>query len=145
MAEVTRTVLVGHSAERMYELVDGVERYPEFLPWCSGAEMIRQGAEQARATLHITYRGVKQSFTTDNTAIPGRGIHMTLVDGPFRSLDGTWRFLPLAAEACKIEFTLHYEFSSGLLDKLVGPVFGYIAGTMVDAFLARAEKLYGSS
>ena len=75
----------------------------------------------------------------------GREIRMRLVDGPFRSLDGTWRFNPLAPDACKIEFTLNYEFSSGLLDRLVGPVFGHIAGTMVDAFLKRAESVYGAS
>ena len=144
MAEVVRTVLVGHSAERMFELVDDVARYPEFLPWCSGSEISRGQPGEARASLHIAYKGVKQSFTTDNTAVPGREITMRLVDGPFRSLDGTWRFLPLAPDACKIEFALNYEFSSGLLDRLIGPVFGHIAGTMVDAFLKRAESLYGS-
>lgn len=145
MTEVVRTVLVGYSAERMFALVDAVERYPEFLPWCSGSEISRNGTGEARASLHISYKGVSQSFTTDNTIVPGREILMRLVNGPFRSLDGTWRFLPLAEDACKIEFTLNYEFSSGLLDKLVGPVFGHIAGTMVDAFLKRAENLYGAA
>ena len=142
MAEVVRTVLVGQSAERMFDLVDDVARYPEFLPWCSGSEIVRKTADEARASLHISYKGVKQSFTTDNTMVAGREISMRLVDGPFRSLNGTWRFHPLAPDACKIEFTLNYEFSSGLLDRLVGPVFGHIAGTMVDAFLKRAESLY---
>ncbi len=144
MSVVEKSVLVGYSAQQMFDLVDAVEAYPQFLPWCSAAEVNHRDQDRTRATLHINYHGAKQSFTTENTKQVPRIMHVQLVSGPFRILNGTWRFTALAAQACKIEFRLHYEFSSKLLEKLVGPVFSYIANTMVDAFVARAEKLYGS-
>jgi ribosome-associated toxin RatA of RatAB toxin-antitoxin module len=140
---VTKSVLVGYSAEQMFELVDAVEAYPQFLPWCSGAEVACRDATRTRATIHVNYHGAKQSFTTENTKDAPRTMAVKLVEGPFRILDGEWRFLPLSESACKIDFRLHYEFASKLLEKLVGPVFTYIATTMVDAFVKRADKLYG--
>ena len=128
----------------MFALVDAAEAYPEFLPWCSGATVMLRDATRTRATIHVNYHGVRQSFTTDNTKEPPEKMTIRLVEGPFRVLDGEWRFKPLAEDACKIEFCLHYEFSSRILEKLVGPVFSYIANTMVDAFVKRADKLYGS-
>jgi ribosome-associated toxin RatA of RatAB toxin-antitoxin module len=140
---VTKSVLVGYSAEQMFELVDAVEAYPLFLPWCSGAEVAYRDATRTRATIHVNYHGAKQSFTTENTKDAPRTMAVKLVEGPFRILDGEWRFLPLSESACKIDFRLHYEFASKLLEKLVGPVFTYMATTMVDAFVKRADKLYG--
>ena len=144
MALVRRSVLIGFSAQRMYALVDGVERYPEFLPWCGAAELEYRDGQVTRASIHIDYRGIHQSFRTENRTQPPQLIEIRLVSGPFRALDGTWRFTALAAEACRIDFELHYEFSSKLLERLVGPVFHYIANSFVDAFVKRAEKLYGS-
>jgi len=144
MALVRKSVLVGYSAQRMFGLVDGVERYPEFLPWCGGAEVEHRDGQTTRASIHIDYRGIHQGFKTENRTQPPELIEIRLVSGPFRALDGTWRFTPLAEEACRIDFQLHYEFSSKLLERLVGPVFHYIANSFVDAFLKRAEKLYGS-
>lgn len=127
----------------MFDLVDSVGRYPEFLPWCAGASVIPVDDRRVRASVVISYHGVKQSFTTENTRErPGR-IDVRLVEGPFRTLDGTWLFTVLNESACKIEFNLHYDFSSRLLEALVGPVFNYIANTLVEAFLRRAEQVYG--
>jgi ribosome-associated toxin RatA of RatAB toxin-antitoxin module len=143
LSVVEKSVLVGHSAEEMFALVDEVERYPEFLPWCDGARVHYRDTHRTRATIHINYHGVKHNFTTENTKEPPYRMSVRLVEGPFRVLDGEWRFLALAKHACRIEFRLHYEFSSWILEKLVGPVFSYIANTMVDAFVQRARKVYG--
>jgi ribosome-associated toxin RatA of RatAB toxin-antitoxin module len=137
-----KSVLVAHSAQQMFTLVDGVEAYPEFLPWCDSAKVLYRDESRTRATISINYHGARQSFTTENTKDPGRLMTIRLVEGPFRFLDGEWRFTALAEHACKIEFSLRYEFSSRLLGMLVGPVFTYIANTLVDAFVQRAEKVY---
>ena len=142
MALVEKTVLVPYSAEQMYSLVDRVEEYPQFLPWCGGASVIELDGTTAHATVHIDYHHIKQSFTTGNTRNPPHQIDIKLLDGPFKHLDGCWQFIPLSPSACKIELRLHYEFSSKLLEKLVGPVFHYIANNFVDAFVHRAEKVY---
>jgi ribosome-associated toxin RatA of RatAB toxin-antitoxin module len=136
-------VLVGHSAQQMFALVDAVEAYPEFLPWCDSATVLHRDAERTRATLTVNYHGAKQSFTTENVKNPPTAMSIKLVEGPFKVLDGDWRFTALSDVACKIEFRLHYEFSSRILEMLVGPVFSYIANTMVDAFVQRADKVYG--
>jgi ribosome-associated toxin RatA of RatAB toxin-antitoxin module len=142
MASVEKTVLVAHSAEQMFNLVDCVENYPAFLPWCGGASVVKVDEDRVHATVHINYHHIKQSFTTENRRTPPHQIDMTLQDGPFRHLDGRWRFIPLSESACKIEFRLNYEFSNRLLEKLVGPVFHFIANSFVDAFIHRAEKVY---
>jgi ribosome-associated toxin RatA of RatAB toxin-antitoxin module len=144
MALVRKSVLVGYAAQRMYGLVDGVEHYPEFLPWCGGTELEYRDGQVTRATIRIDYRGIRQSFKTENHTRPPEVIEIRLVSGPFRALDGTWRFTALAPDACRIDFQLHYEFSNKLLERVVGPVFHYIANSFVDAFVKRAEKLYGS-
>lgn len=142
MALVEKTVLVAHSAERMFNLVDRVEEYPQFLPWCGGGAVDDMQGTTMYATLHINYHHIKQHFSTVNRRQPPHEIDMALRNGPFRHLDGSWRFIPLGEEACKIQFRLHYEFSSKLLEKMVGPVFHYIANSFVDAFIHRADKVY---
>lgn len=142
MALVEKTVLVPYSAEQMFVLVDRVEEYPQFLPWCGGASVTELHGTTVHATVNIDYHHIKQSFTTENKRTPPHHIGITLQDGPFRHLDGDWSFIPLSPTACKIEFRLHYEFSNRLLEKLVGPVFHYIANNFMDAFIHRAEKVY---
>lgn len=127
----------------MFELVDAVEKYPEFLPWCGGSECTFRDAAVTRATLHINYRGIRQSFSTENLKTPPLLMQIGLIEGPFRTLEGSWRFTDLAGQGCKVELSLHYEFSSRLLEKLIGPVFSYIANSMVDAFVKRAQNIYG--
>jgi len=143
MPEVIKSVLVPYTPAQMFALVDDVPRYPEFLPWCSGAEALLQDDGAVRASLHINFRGIRQHFTTANTKEPPRSLSMQLVEGPFRALSGDWRFSDLDGRGCRIEFSLHYEFSNRVLAALVGPVFGHIADTLVDAFVKRATRIYG--
>jgi ribosome-associated toxin RatA of RatAB toxin-antitoxin module len=142
MAVVEKIVLVAHSAEQMFNLVDRVEDYPNFLPWCGGASVKELEGTTVHATVHIDYHHLKQHFTTENVRTPPHQIDMTLQDGPFKQFEGHWRFIPLSETACKIEFRLHYQFSNIFLEKLVGPVFHSIANSFVDAFIHRAEKVY---
>lgn len=142
MAHVEKTVLVPHSAARMYQLVDAPERYPEFLPWCGGVDLIQRDETTTVATLHIDYHGLKQNFTTRNSKTFPTCMEIQLVDGPFRHMEGVWHFHPLADDACKVEFKLNYEFSSVFLEKIIAPVFSHIANTFVDAFVIRAESIY---
>ena len=144
MAVVHKSVLIWYSASQMYGLVTDVAAYPQFLPWCGGTQVHEATSEQMRATIRIDFKCVKQSFTTVNTQVPGREIHLRLVDGPFSDLQGHWRFTPLEGDkACKIDFELHYHFSSRLVEAVIGPVFGHIAKTFVDSFVQRAEAMYG--
>lgn len=142
MALVEKTVLLPYSAEQMFRLVDEVADYPKFLPWCGGTDVVMLDDGRMRATVHINYHQVKQSFTTENVRVMAERIEMKLVDGPFRLLEGSWQFIALSPTACKIAFRLNYEFSSKLLEKLVGPVFHMIASSFVEAFIKRAEKVY---
>lgn len=144
MASVEKTVLIEQSAARMFELVDYCEDYPAFLPWCSKTEVKFRDAQKTVGTLHINYHSVKSSFTTENDKEHPVAMKIRLVDGPFRRLEGSWHFKPLAENACKIEFQLHYEFSSKLFEKVIGPVFSHIANTFVDAFVKRATQVYGN-
>lgn len=143
MADVEKSVLVNYSASQMFALVDGTEDYPKFLPWCGGTSVTPQDERVSHVTILINYHHVKHSFTTENTRRPPELIEITLLDGPFKHLDGHWRFIHLAENACKIEFRLHYEFSHKLLEKLVGPVFHMIANSFMEAFIKRAEEVYG--
>lgn len=143
MAVVHKSVFLGYSAEQMYALVNQVEDYPQFLPWCGGVNVRQRENSKLVATLAINYHGVKHAFTTENTNTPPTSIMMTLIEGPFKHLDGTWSFKPLRADACKVDFELHYEFSSKMLEQIIGPVFGMIANSFVDSFCKRAEVVYG--
>ncbi len=143
MAVVHKSVLLHYSAPQMFALVDRVEDYPAFLPWCGGVDVRERTPEKLVAAIQINYHGVKQSFTTENSNTPPTRMQMKLVEGPFKHLDGTWQFTPLREDACKVEFDLHYEFSSKLLEKLIGPVFSKIADSFVDSFCRRAEVVYG--
>ena len=143
MAEVNKSVLVAYPAQRMFALVDAVEKYPEFLPWCGGTEVIFRDQLLTRATIRINYHGIRQSFSTENAKREPHLMQIKLIEGPFRTLEGGWRFTDLGGNGCKVELSLRYEFASRMLDKLVGPVFGYIANNLVDAFVKRAHRVYG--
>lgn len=149
MKHVKKSVLLWYSPAEMYRLVTDVARYPEFLPWCEKAEEFEVHEGGMTARIHLAYAGVRHAFTTRNTHQPDRQLHMTLVDGPFSALDGTWDFLPVgsggddAPKACKIEFDLSYAFSSRPLEVVLSPVFDKVANTFVDSFVKRAEQVYG--
>jgi len=143
MPTVNKSVLVPYAAGRMFALVERVEEYPDFLPWCGGALVHEREPLRMVATLRIDYRGLRQSFTTENLHEPGRSIRMRLREGPFEQLDGIWRFIPLREDASKVEFALEYAFAGTLLSRALAPVFDHIAGTFVDSFVRRAEGVYG--
>ena len=145
MSIVGRSALVNHSAQQMFALVGEVEAYPEFLPWCDKALVSDRRPGRTVATLRINFHGLKEEFTTENRDWPHDRIDMKLVSGPFRSLEGGWRFIPLSESACKVELNLSYEFASPLLDKLIGAVFDEIANSLVDAFAHRADERFGVS
>ena len=145
MAVVEKSVLIERSAQQMFDLVDRCEDYPQFLPWCSQTRVEFRDEQKTVATLYISYLSVKSHFTTENEKVIPHSMSLKLVDGPFRRLEGMWRFTPLADNACKIQFRLSYEFSSKLFEKIIGPVFGQITNTFVDAFVRRADDVYGVS
>ena len=146
MKSVHKSVLLWHSAHEMFALVTDIDHYPQFLPWCDHASVLDQTDTGMTAKVGMALSGLKQSFTTRNTHEADRKVIMQLVDGPFSRLDGTWEFTPLGdgtQRACKVEFRLNYGFSSPALSKLVGPVFDKIASSLVDAFVKRADQVYG--
>ena len=146
MKNVHKSVLIWYSAEEMFSLVVDVARYPEFLPWCDHAGVLAQDEHGMKAEIGISFSGIRQVFKTRNEHVPGRQVSMKLVEGPFSRLDGQWKFTPLGGDqqrACKVELELHYGFENAALGALVGPVFDKIAGSLVDAFVKRAEQVYG--
>ena len=148
MKHVRKSVLLWYSPREMYGLVTDIARYPEFLPWCSKADVLEQRANGVTARLGLAYMGVPHSFTTRNEHVDGELVTVSLVDGPFSLLEGSWRFIPLGrsdapTQACKIEFELRYAFASKALETVVSPVFDRVADTFVDSFVKRAEQVHG--
>lgn len=146
MKTVKKSVLIWFSPQEMYGLVTDVPSYPQFLPWCDHAKILEEDAQGMLAEVGMSIGGLHQSFTTRNTHTHGRSVGMQLVKGPFSRLDGQWDFLVVGdgtQRACKVELTLNYGFSSNMLAKLVGPVFDKIAANMVEAFVTRAQQVYG--
>ena len=134
---------VPHTPEQMFALVADVERYPEFLPWCSAAEILEESDQQMRARLTVGKAGIHQSFTTVNDLEPGSRIDMHLENGPFTALHGVWEFRALSDHACKISLDLQFSYSGPVVKATLGPLFNHAANTLVDAFSQRAKELYG--
>lgn len=143
MPSVARSALVPHSAEQMFQLVADVDRYQEFLPWCGGSEVLSRGEDEMKASIRISKAGIERSFTTINRFQPGKMMEMRLLEGPFKHLEGFWRFHPLREDACKVSLDLDFEFSNRVIGLAFGKVFTQIANTLVDAFVRRAEEVYG--
>ncbi len=149
MSSIVRSALVGYSAKQMYDLVEDIESYPRFLPWCRSARIVerRDGVTVKDgvtvAVLSVGLKGINQSFTTENANTSGESIRMRLVEGPFTSFRAAWKFQALEKHAAKIEFSMDYKLSGGLLAKVLAPLFDHIADTMVDAFSRRAQSVYG--
>lgn len=141
MPHINRTALVPFSSDTMYHLVTDVSAYPEFLPWCGGGRVIEQTAQHQVAAVDISKGPLNTSFTTHNQLDPPHQISLTLVNGPFRELQGCWTFRELTEDACRIELDLRFEFAAGPVAMLLRPVFNQIADTLVNAFVARAESL----
>lgn len=143
MHSVERSVLVLHSASQMFDLVADVEKYPQFMPWCGGANVSAQDEHGMQASITISLAGIKQTFTTSNKHLYPSCIELELVDGPFSALTGKWEFIALSEDACKVLFTLNYQFSNRTLETLVGPVFNRITSSFIDSFTQRAQVCYG--
>ena len=147
MKTVTKSVLIWYSPAEMYVLVTDVALYPQFLPWCDHSKVLEQDESGMTAEVGISFSGVRQNFTTRNLHTPSNRVDMQLVKGPFSRLDGQWNFHALgdgSQRACKVELVLNYGFDNATLGKLVGPVFDKIAANLVDAFVKRAQQIYGS-
>lgn len=143
MPLVEKSVLIARTAAQMFDLVDRVEDYPAFLPWCGGTELIERTDRVTAARIHIRYRGITAQFATANPKEVPHWMNIELREGPFRRLDGGWRFTQLGDAGCKVAFRLNYEFSSRVLEVALGPVFTHIVGTFVDSFVKRAHQLHG--
>ena len=146
MKTVHKSVLIWYSAAEMFALVTDVASYPQFLPWCDQASVLDETEGGMTAKVGISIAGLSQSFTTRNAHEKDRKVSLKLVDGPFSRLDGHWDFHPLgkgSERACKVDFTLRYDFDNAALAAMVGPVFDKIAGSLVDAFVKRAADVYG--
>jgi ribosome-associated toxin RatA of RatAB toxin-antitoxin module len=144
MPKFTRTALVSHTPQQMFDLVNDFARYPEFLPWCGAARVLEANRFEIVGELTIQKGSIRQAFTTRNTLTPPSRIDLSLVNGPFKSLAGHWRFESVGSEACRVSLELEFEFSGRLITMTVGAVFSQIAGSLVDAFCCRADELYGS-
>lgn len=146
MKTVQKSVLIWYSPQEMFDLVTSVQQYPQFLPWCDHTRVLEQDDSGMLAEVGIALSGIRQSFVTRNLHEPGRRVQMQLVKGPFSRLDGDWHFHAVgdgSQRAARVELLLNYGFDSVTLSKVVGPVFDRIAASMVDAFVKRAEQVYG--
>lgn len=142
MPTVKRSVIVPYTPEQMFDLVSDVARYPEFMPWCGGADVMEQDESGMIASIMIRIARISQNFTTKNTHDYPNRIQLELVDGPFSNLTGDWTFAPLGEDGCKIDFVMQYEFSSRTLEMVIGPIFNRIATSFIDSFTQRANELY---
>lgn len=144
MRKVNRSAIVPYSAREMFVLVDDVEAYPEFLPWCNQAEVHNRADDSVEATLELHKGSVSNKFTTRNTRREFEEIGLALIGGPFRHLAGGWRFEELGDDGCKVLLELDFEFESRLVDMMFGSFFEEICNSLVDAFTKRAEAVFGS-
>lgn len=142
MYNVERSALVNHSARQMFELVNDVDQYQDFLPWCGGSRVLERDEYSYVASVDIAFKGIRKSFTTRNTVRQDERVDVELVDGPFRKLNGHWAFTALDGDASKISLQLEFDFASGLVGKVLGPVFKIIADSMVESFCKQADKVY---
>ena len=140
MHTIKKTAIVFHPQIEMFNLVDQIENYPSFLPWCGSTQVIHRDSEITHATIEINFKGIKQSFTTENIKKSDQLMQIRLIDGPFKHLSGSWMFNKLDANSCQIELTLEYQFNNVLLETLISPVFNIIANTFIDEFIKEANR-----
>ncbi|MDC9507798.1 type II toxin-antitoxin system RatA family toxin [Pseudoalteromonas sp. Angola-4] len=144
MPQIEKSALVMYSTKEMFDLVNDVEAYPQFLPNCSDSKIVSQHNNNMTASLEISKAGIKKWFTTENTFIDEQTVQLRLVDGPFKTLKGRWYFQALDKKACKVELKLEFEFSSKLIELAFGKIFNDVAKNMVSAFTQRAKDVYGA-
>lgn len=139
---IKKSAFVFYSQKEIFQLIDDVEHYPDFLPWCGRSKVIKRTKKITEATIEINFKGVKQYFTTRNLKKPFEIMEINLVDGPFKTLTGSWKFTNIDKKSCKIELSLIYEFNNLILEKLIGPIFNIIANTFIDEFIKEADKRF---
>lgn len=142
MPDIKRSALMPFPARFMYEVVNDVSSYAEFLPWCGGVEIHQADETSMEASILMRGAGLNHWFKTRNTMLPGESIEMALLEGPFSKLNGVWRFTPVNSDGCKIELVLQYELKQGLAAAIIAPAFSRIANSMVASFCDRATELY---
>ncbi|MFJ4144000.1 type II toxin-antitoxin system RatA family toxin [Pseudomonas sp. NPDC089734] len=140
--QIQRSALLPYPARFLYDLVNDVARYSEFLPWCSSAVVLEESETHMRASLEVAKGGLSQKFVTRNVLVPGESIVMDLVEGPFNQLHGVWTFKPLGEKACKISLDLTFDYAGSIVRATLGPLFNQAANTLVDAFCQRAKELH---
>ncbi len=143
MTHVQRSALLPYSAAQMYQLVNDIDSYPEFVPWCVNTEIHKEEELEKHATMYFARKAIKTSVTTKNALVKDKSISMNLVSGPFKQLAGDWNFKSIDENACKVELDLKFDFSNKLYEITLGPVFNQVANKLVSAFSARAKQLYG--
>ena len=144
MAKVSRSALLMYSAQEMYQLVNDVNAYPEFLPGCSETTVLLNQINLMKASIKVSKAGISQTFVTENTLIEGQSISMKLLEGPFKHLSGGWTFTALDEQACKVSLDLEFEFSNSIVKLAFGRVFHELIGSMVKSFSNRAKTVYGT-
>lgn len=140
---IQRSALLPYPAQVLYDLVNDVARYPEFLPWCSSSEVLEVSETEMVASLGVAKGGLSQRFVTRNRLVPGQVIEMNLEEGPFSELHGVWNFKALGEKACKISLDLSFDYAGPIVKATLGPLFNQAANTLVDAFCQRAKQLHG--
>lgn len=144
MHQLKRSALVPYSDRQMFELVNHIEDYPRFLPWCSASKVISRTDEEVTAELEIVWKGIHKTFATRNKLFPYHRMDIILDNGPLQHMEGVWDFQALDEKACKVVLDLQFAFTGSFIDRLFQPIFEHIATTMVDAFCKRAAELYGT-
>lgn len=143
MREVKRSALLPYTATQMFDLVADVERYPEFLPWCTAATVLAREGEMVTAQLALSRGRASARFTTRNRLVPGQFLEMRLLEGPFRSLEGRWDFVAIGEAGSRVGLAMAFETQGSLAGIVLGPVFEGICNQLVDAFAQRARRVYG--
>jgi len=144
MTEISKAAVVPYTSEEMYVLVNDIESYPMFLPWCTAAKILSQQEDSLTAKLSMALGKIKQSFTTENTMQEGSRIDIRLIEGPFKHLSGYWRFIQEDKQSCNIHLHMHFEFKNRIIKQILGQAFYKVVDTMVDSFVQRAQQVYGS-
>ena len=144
MTEIIKTTVVPYTPEEMYVLVNDIESYPIFLPWCTAAKILSQQEERLTATLSLALGKIKQSFTTENTMQDGYQIEMRLIEGPFKHLSGYWKFNLEDEQSCQIQLHMHFEFKNKVIKHTLGKAFHKVMDSLVESFVQRAQQIYGN-
>ena len=144
MTEISKTAVVPYTPNEMYALVNDIESYPAFLPWCIAAKILSKKEESLIASLSLAMGKIKQSFTTENTMREGLRIDIRLIDGPFKHLSGYWKFNPEDEQSCHIQLHMNYEFKNKIIKYALGKVFYIVMNTLVESFVQRAQQIYGN-